>query len=439
MMVNLMDLLSGSVVVIILYYVFAFFCPKAAETQSSLSEPPAPYDEDTIISLVTELYKIFTKLNYIRLDFIQYTPPNGHRVNEALCFKLGLDPRVILLLKKLPHPISLEPSQEFELIPGSKAVVITDDEVLNEGRDLSDEKSEGNQLDRVRPQDIILTRGTGKAGSLVLDTQKNTIRIIPQSSGTAGLVQPEDAPTVLRRFINKFRTLEWIPCGKEGDRHIVTRQDEGPFPLQFYLTSTMSSYPIHEGLQFKTRPSVIYNAPEFYQPEKEFVRMVDSSHQEVSPVSPPKEALPDTDKRRYTFGIRRRLFWTLWGVFGSIVIIALICGVVLLSHKASQASNKSTSAASPATEASNVPQTSILSVTTNTLNSQTPTPTSSLTTTTSSLNLAIAATSSAQTTTLPSILATLAIPLSACTTAATLAACNSTDCSGFNSEDVLME
>lgn len=40
-----------------------------------------PYDEDTIVRLMTDLYKVMTKPSYIEEMDVVYAPPGGHKVD----------------------------------------------------------------------------------------------------------------------------------------------------------------------------------------------------------------------------------------------------------------------------------------------------------------------------------------------------------------------
>lgn len=236
-MAGVFEGLLGSIaalVLVTLFFVRSKFFRSPPKPVSSIISIPSAYDEDTIVSLIEEIYNILIRLSYIPSNFMQYVPPKGHKLNESLCFSLNLQPRVIALLKRLPQPVQLEPSQEFELIPGSKACHLMSDDVIRLGRavqEVSDEKKVATS--HVGQYDVVLTMFNGNA-DLVLDTQDNTIRTVSEghnttSSGEAKLryfVQREDAPTVLRQFISDYKNLVWIPCNRDGLHHIVTSKDQ---------------------------------------------------------------------------------------------------------------------------------------------------------------------------------------------------------------------
>lgn len=68
----------------------------------TLDDVQTPFNEDEIVSLVTELYQLLIKLAYIDRDHIAWPPPGGHAISEDLCRELQVVPEVIWLLKRLP-------------------------------------------------------------------------------------------------------------------------------------------------------------------------------------------------------------------------------------------------------------------------------------------------------------------------------------------------
>jgi hypothetical protein len=95
----------------------------------------APYDEATIVSLMTEIYTILQKLCYIEPSHINYPTPAGHTLNQPLCASLNLSPAVISLIQKLPCPVDAETAVDFDFLLESRTVVYTNDGDLQESRD----------------------------------------------------------------------------------------------------------------------------------------------------------------------------------------------------------------------------------------------------------------------------------------------------------------
>lgn len=161
----------AALVLVTLFFVRSKFFRSPPTSASSIKSTPSAYDEDTIVSLIDEIYRILIRLSYIPSNFMQYVPPKGNTLNEPLCLSRNLQPRVIALLKRLPQPVQLEPSQEFEFIPGSKACRLTSDDAIRLGREVrevSDEKKATTS--HVGPDDVVLTMSSGNA-DLVLNTQ----------------------------------------------------------------------------------------------------------------------------------------------------------------------------------------------------------------------------------------------------------------------------
>ncbi|KAH8812548.1 hypothetical protein F5884DRAFT_785752 [Xylogone sp. PMI_703] len=190
----------------------------------------ASYSEATIVSLMTEIYTILLKLRYIETSDIIYPPTDGHVLDEALCASLNLAPAVISLIRKLPCPVDVETARTFDFLLETRTIVYTDRRDLWASRD-PDHSGTFDDLirpDYLLPSDIALTVGRLYGLSLVLDTDSNTIRTVtahkgpPTDPSETIIERPEDldhyrnypaepADEVLREYINKFKTLEWIP------------------------------------------------------------------------------------------------------------------------------------------------------------------------------------------------------------------------------------
>lgn len=65
----------------------------------------APYDEDDIVQLITEIYQLHIKLCTIEADQVAFPPDGGHYfLHEETCVSLRIDPIVVSLMKRLPYP-----------------------------------------------------------------------------------------------------------------------------------------------------------------------------------------------------------------------------------------------------------------------------------------------------------------------------------------------
>jgi hypothetical protein len=144
-----------------------------------------PYDESTIVSLWTEVYRLQEALAYFPAsDSVIYAPPEGHAINLDLCERLQLSPAVVSLLKRLPYPKDDWIAKEWPIIQKCPAVVYTDDNALFVTRD--PEKApiivhkDEIRLDYLKPSELALTLGTADdAGtSIILDTDSSMSKLL---------------------------------------------------------------------------------------------------------------------------------------------------------------------------------------------------------------------------------------------------------------------
>jgi hypothetical protein len=79
---------------------------------------PLAYDENVIVNLIIQIFDILISLGHIPQGWSDFAPENGHRIDEAVCAELGLTPRVVSLMKKLPY-ISSERTVVVQMLPQS--------------------------------------------------------------------------------------------------------------------------------------------------------------------------------------------------------------------------------------------------------------------------------------------------------------------------------
>lgn len=61
------------------------------------------YDEDVIVNLITEIYKVLLKLGPMDNSTMAWPPPEGHQLKlSTLPANVSIDPPVLSLMKRLP-------------------------------------------------------------------------------------------------------------------------------------------------------------------------------------------------------------------------------------------------------------------------------------------------------------------------------------------------
>ncbi|OJJ95700.1 hypothetical protein ASPACDRAFT_47591 [Aspergillus aculeatus ATCC 16872] len=200
-----------------------------ADLAIDIPGPRLPYNETTLVALITEIYRTYQKLNYITPDELIWPPAEGagHAINEPLCAALHLDPAVISLMKRLPYPLTSRLAETVPITPLSRAFVYLEDEEIRGGRD---PKRYGHvdelRGDVLRPHEIALSCFADEGECLVLDVEENTIRVwewdgLPPSGDDATDLRAyhaHHAPTFLSEHLEKLRALQMIPCGHSGAR-----------------------------------------------------------------------------------------------------------------------------------------------------------------------------------------------------------------------------
>jgi hypothetical protein len=94
------------------------------------------FDSARVISLWTQLLQLQLDLGYYEnADSIAFPPTAGRVVDDTLCEELGLSEDVILLLKHLPCPLTIDEAYETPMLHDSMAVPFTDSEWIRNSRD----------------------------------------------------------------------------------------------------------------------------------------------------------------------------------------------------------------------------------------------------------------------------------------------------------------
>lgn len=157
---------------------------EISDRESVSSPPPAdisvsrtPYNEDTIVKIINEIYNVYLQLNYAPQRGIVFPPQGGHDINEHLCRELGLDPAVILLMKRIPYPVASGYAWEIPFAPYSRAFVYLEDDEIRAGRDPEQaDMLEELRLDYLLPHEIALTCSIDESTTWVLDTKESVFQ-----------------------------------------------------------------------------------------------------------------------------------------------------------------------------------------------------------------------------------------------------------------------
>ncbi|RAK97095.1 uncharacterized protein BO80DRAFT_448619 [Aspergillus ibericus CBS 121593] len=147
--------LTGPVCSCFQLYLALFFIIIIAILRRHYDIPRLPYNEDTVISLISDIYRIYLQLNYIAPSEFIWAPPEGHPINQTLC-------------EELPDDIPF--------MPFSTAFVYIHDDQTRAGRDPDRWMFDEPRVDFLLPHEIALCCGTDEGIHLILDTKENTIR-----------------------------------------------------------------------------------------------------------------------------------------------------------------------------------------------------------------------------------------------------------------------
>ncbi|KAJ5725000.1 uncharacterized protein N7483_006357 [Penicillium malachiteum] len=133
-----------------------------------------PYSEDTIVNIISDIYRIYLQLNYISDWQVTWAPPGGHNINQALCEELHIDPVVISLMKRLPYFRFSRIASDIEFIyRWSRAFTYLQDYEIRGGHDPNRFEYDDPRPDFLLPYEIALTCSTDEGCHLTLDTKES--------------------------------------------------------------------------------------------------------------------------------------------------------------------------------------------------------------------------------------------------------------------------
>ncbi|KAJ6014086.1 hypothetical protein N7540_008677 [Penicillium herquei] len=211
--------------------------PEEQDTAAEFQVPRVPYNETTIVNIISDIYRTYLQLNYISDWEVSWAPEGDHPINEALCEELHIDPVVISLMKQLPYIRFSGISSDIEFIhPYSRAFVYLEDYEIRVGRDPDFVGFDEPRTDVLLPQEIALTCSMDEGIHLILDTKENAIRVWsfsespPDGSDDYRSYYPHHAPTWLASYLQKLRSLDFIPSMTRYHRSLYHEayQDEYP-------------------------------------------------------------------------------------------------------------------------------------------------------------------------------------------------------------------
>jgi hypothetical protein len=132
-----------------------------------------PYDEQVIVDLFNELYRLLLQLSYFPPWQVAFPLPEGHAINEDLCRELHISPEVISLMKRLPYPFD---GYHKPVFWQSRAFEYNRDQEILKGRD--PEKADTGtdeelRLDYLLPHEISLTCWMDDGISVILDAKES--------------------------------------------------------------------------------------------------------------------------------------------------------------------------------------------------------------------------------------------------------------------------
>ncbi|KAL2836712.1 hypothetical protein BJY01DRAFT_251822 [Aspergillus pseudoustus] len=232
--------------------------PPFENQQTAHSDPPrSPYNEDEIVQLIKDIYRTYLRLNYIKRWELVWPPKDtGHVINAALCEELGLEPAVVSLMKRIPYFYDSSTSRNVEFHEYSRAMVYLEDAEIRGGRDPDLFEIQEPRLDYLLPRDIALICTEDQGGNIILDTKANTIRVQDFLYLPPGPDRPPDydyrpervddeghyrnyyahhAPTWLAAWLEKIKSLEFIPVNSKGDRSLKVEGEQGGAVLKDIL------------------------------------------------------------------------------------------------------------------------------------------------------------------------------------------------------------
>ncbi|KAJ5732130.1 hypothetical protein N7493_003611 [Penicillium malachiteum] len=150
--------------------------PDVQDTAADFQVSRIPYNETTIVNIISDIYRTYLQLNYLSDWEVSWAPEGGHPINEALCEELHIDPVVISLMKRLPYVRFSGISADIEFIhPYSRAYVYLEDYEIRVGRDPDFVGFDEPRADVLFPHEIALTCSMDEGVHLILDTKESEL------------------------------------------------------------------------------------------------------------------------------------------------------------------------------------------------------------------------------------------------------------------------
>lgn len=140
----------------------------------------SPYNEEVIVRLITDWYRILVQFAYVNPANIEWAPPEGRSIDEAVCAELGLAPAVVRLLKLMPQHRNCWEIADFCPFSRSRTFIWSERGDIKESRNLGSDRNP--QL--VLPQDLALTHAMECGTSIIIDTVESNhfLACSPQAS-----------------------------------------------------------------------------------------------------------------------------------------------------------------------------------------------------------------------------------------------------------------
>ncbi|KAH8900848.1 hypothetical protein GQ53DRAFT_740700 [Thozetella sp. PMI_491] len=211
---------------------------------------PPPYDENIIVNLIEEIYKILILLCYIDAAHVAFAPPEGHAIDEMLCLDLGIDARVISLMKRLPY-FSVYRKARPIFPPTVRPLIYTQADHIRAGRSPTNFMLQPEDRDEshLLPHEFAFFAGSTRSESWILDVEENAIRQVhpmtnyspartPRGPTDHRFARALSAPHLLSEYVSQLRALQFMPDpaqpgifdieAQENERSGVTELLKGP-------------------------------------------------------------------------------------------------------------------------------------------------------------------------------------------------------------------
>ncbi|KAF7925816.1 hypothetical protein EAE99_005851 [Botrytis elliptica] len=208
-------------------------------------EKSGVYDQQEIVTLITQYYELLAKMRYFPASYIKYAP-HDPPIDVELAKSFDLEPQVIMLLQALPYIEGYNNEDEFIL--GGSFADMRDLEVFTQSRDPGFVCPEGGFDDvdgeYMRPWEICINACGNHGTMMFLDIRNGHITMEGQDSGESedpgvhnfpeGLrsrnrnshdhLPSRHAREVFEDFTNRLLKLQWIPSSE--DRKMLSEWDE---------------------------------------------------------------------------------------------------------------------------------------------------------------------------------------------------------------------